>query len=110
METLSVIKGHVIQQIQTSNIDAIGRLSDLIIDVLEKGSAGREIPHFISGIPISSATKDIRDILVSTRAAIGRPWMAIRGGGTEEGSRVKVEWCGRNVEVYDMLASVKLIN
>ena len=85
------IQRHVIKQVHTTNIDALRCLRNrLIANVLEKGSARRQIPHLIATIPVVAAIHVVTNV-----STIGRAWsLTVRGTRKEVVLIIdNIEWC-----------------
>lgn len=76
------IQGHIIQQIHTPHINPFRRLRNrLITHILEERRARRQIPHFVSAVPVVAAEHAV--VEVCTVVGARRRALRVRRAGEE---------------------------
>lgn len=78
------IHGHVFQQIQATDVDALVRHGDvgILAHVLEEGWPGRQIPHGLIGV--APVTAGLVDALAESRVAVQDAGRGGRSAGYED--------------------------
>lgn len=91
------VHGHVLEQIDAADIDALGRHGHgVVVNVLEEGRARGQVPHLVAGGPLGVVEEACRPATAGgaagaagfgQRAAVVEPCRGGRRGRAEHGCR-----------------------